>query len=165
MYLKKWSIYALLLANVTYAQQDTTINQSKQNLQEVVITAIKANKVMPITQTTLTKKQIESRYYGADVPAVINYTPSINMVSDNGTGIGYSSFRLRGMEQTRINTTINGIPVNDAENQGVFFNNFADLMSSAESVQIQRGIGTSTNGTSSFGGSINIFTKNLTEKT
>ncbi|MCC7532476.1 MAG: TonB-dependent receptor plug domain-containing protein [Bacteroidia bacterium] len=165
MYLKKWSIYALLLANATYAQQDTTVNQSKQNLQEVVITAIKANKVMPITQTTLTKKQIESRYYGADVPTVINYTPSINMVSDNGTGIGYSSFRLRGMEQTRINTTINGIPVNDAENQGVFFNNFADLMSSAESVQIQRGIGTSTNGTSSFGGSINIFTKNLTEKT
>lgn len=154
-----------LTVSTLYAQQDSSSVQSAKNaLQEVVIEGIKAKQSMPITQTTLGSKQIKERYYGADIPTLINTTPSINMQSDNGTGIGYSSFRLRGMDQTRINTTINGIPVNDAENQGVFFNNFADLASSAEQIQIQRGVGTSTNGTSAFGGSINILTKNLTEQ-
>lgn len=164
MFKKNWVVLPMLLGSAAYAQQDTTVAAAKQNLQEVVVSGIKATSIMPITQTTILSKQIAERYYGADVPTVINYTPSINMVSDNGTGIGYSSFRLRGMDQTRINTTVNGIPVNDAENQGVYFNNFADLMSSAESVQIQRGIGTSTNGTSAFGGSVNIQTKNLSEQ-
>lgn len=165
MYKKNWVLVPMLIGGTAFAQeQDTAVSNAKRNLQEVVVSGIRATSIMPITQTTLTSKQIAERYYGADVPTVINFTPSINMVSDNGTGIGYSSFRLRGMDQTRINTTINGIPVNDAENQGVYFNNFADLMSSAETVQIQRGIGTSTNGTSAFGGSINIQTKNLSEQ-
>lgn len=155
----------LMAANSLLAQEDSSAVQSAKNgLQEVVVSGLKANQIMPITQTTIGTKQIAERYYGADVPTLIRFTPSINMQSDNGTGMGYSSFRLRGMDQTRINTTINGIPINDAENQGVYFNNFADLASSAESIQIQRGIGTSTNGTSAFGGSINILTRNLSDK-
>ncbi len=153
----------MVFSKSIFCQSDSSILNKQNELQEFVVHSIKVDEQKPITQTTLNRKQIEAKYFGADVPSLINSTPSVNMYSDNGTGIGYSFFRLRGMDQTRINTTVNGIPINDPENQGVFFNNFADLMSSAESVQIQRGIGTSTNGTSAFGGSINILTKNLNE--
>ncbi len=149
----------LLLAGSVNAQTDTSL--SKTTLQEAVIIGIKATHKLPVTYSLLNRKQISARYYGADIPTLIQFTPGINSYSDNGSGIGYSFFRLRGIDQTRINTTVNGIPVNDPENQGVFFNNFADLASSAESIQIQRGVGTSTNGTSAFGGSINLLTKNL----
>ena len=151
----------LLISQTAMAQTDSL---SSKNLQEFVVKGIKANQNLPITQTTLDRKQIEQKYYGADIPTLINLTPSINSYSDNGMGIGYSYFRLRGMDQTRVNTTVNGIPVNDPENMGVYFNNFADLASSAESIQIQRGVGTSTNGVASFGGSVNILTRNLSNK-
>lgn len=151
----------LLISQTAMAQTDSL---SSKNLQEFVVKGIKANQNLPITQTTLDRKQIEQKYYGADIPTLINLTPSINSYSDNGMGIGYSYFRLRGMDQTRVNTTVNGIPVNDPENMGVYFNNFADLTSSAESIQIQRGVGTSTNGVASFGGSVNILTRNLSNK-
>ncbi len=161
--LKKTIILSNLLAlsQIGFAQTDSL---NSKNMQEFVVKGIKANENLPITQTTLDSKQIKQKYYGADIPSLINYTPSINGYSDNGMGIGYSFFRLRGMDQTRVNTTVNGIPVNDPENMGVYFNNFADLASSAESIQIQRGVGTSTNGVASFGGSVNILTKNLAPK-
>ncbi len=161
--LKKTIILSNLLAlsQISFAQIDSL---NSKNIQEFVVKGIKANVNLPITQITLERKQIEQKYYGADIPSLINTTPSINGYSDNGMGIGYSFFRLRGMDQTRVNTTVNGIPVNDPENMGVYFNNFADLASSAESIQIQRGVGTSTNGVASFGGSVNILTKNLATK-
>ena len=161
--LKKTIILSNLLAlsQISFAQTDSL---NSKNMQEFVVKGIKANENLPITQTTLDRKQIEQKYYGADIPSLINNTPSVNGYSDNGMGIGYSFFRLRGMDQTRVNTTVNGIPVNDPENMGVYFNNFADLASSAESIQIQRGVGTSTNGVASFGGSVNILTKNLAPK-
>jgi iron complex outermembrane receptor protein len=161
--LKKTIILSNLLAlsQISFAQTDSL---NSKNMQEFVVRGIKANENLPVTQTTLDRKQIEQKYYGADIPSLINATPSINGYSDNGMGIGYSFFRLRGMDQTRVNTTVNGIPVNDPENMGVFFNNFADLASSAENIQIQRGVGTSTNGVANFGGSINILTKNLAPK-
>ena len=161
--LKKTIILSNLLAlsQISFAQTDSL---SSKNMQEFVVKAIKANENLPITQTTLDRKQIAQKYYGADIPSLINATPSVNGYSDNGMGIGYSFFRLRGMDQTRVNTTVNGIPVNDPENMNVYFNNFADLASSAESIQIQRGVGTSTNGVASFGGSVNILTKNLAPK-
>ena len=161
--LKKTIILSNLLAlsQISFAQTDSL---NSKNMQEFVVRGIKANENLPVTQTTLDRKQIEQKYYGADIPSLINATPSINGYSDNGMGIGYSFFRLRGMDQTRVNTTVNGIPVNDPENMGVFFNNFADLASSAESIQIQRGVGASTNGVANFGGSINILTKNLAPK-
>jgi iron complex outermembrane receptor protein len=161
--LKKTIILSNLLAlsQISFAQTDSL---SSKNMQEFVVKAIKANENLPITQTTLDRKQIAQKYYGADIPSLINATPSVNGYSDNGMGIGYSFFRLRGMDQTRVNTTVNGIPVNDPENMNVYFNNFADLASSAESIQIQRGVGTSSNGVASFGGSVNILTKNLAPK-
>lgn len=161
--LKKTIILSNLLAlsQISFAQTDSL---NSKNMQEFVVKGIKANENLPITQTTLDRKHIEQKYYGADIPSLINNTPSVNGYSDNGMGIGYSFFRLRGMDQTRVNTTVNGIPVNDPENMGVYFNNFADLASSAESIQIQRGVGTSTNGVASFGGSVNILTKNLAPK-
>lgn len=127
----------------------------------VVIQAIHADDKVPVTTTELNKAQIQNKYFGYDVPYVINNTPSVNAYSDNGVGIGYSYFRMRGIDQTRINLTVDGIPINDPENQGFYFNNFADLTSSAQQIQIQRGVGTSTNGSSAFGGSINILTSNL----
>lgn len=146
------------------AQTGKDTMPARQKIQEVVVSGIRAKSTMPVTQLTLNQQQIETQYYGADLPSVFNYTPSVNAYSDNGTGIGYSFFRMRGIDQTRINMTVNGIPVNDAESQGSFFNNFADLASSAGGIQIQRGVGTSTNGTASFGGSVNIQTKLLLDK-
>lgn len=146
------------------AQTGNDTLPARQKIQEVIVSGIRAKSAMPVTQLTLNQQQIEEKYYGADLPSVFNFTPSVNMYSDNGTGIGYSFFRIRGIDQTRINMTVNGIPVNDAESQGSFFNNFADLASSAGSIQIQRGVGTSTNGTASFGGSVNIQTKLLSDK-
>lgn len=156
-------ISALLFFAFSQVLAQTDSSNSKKVLQEIVILGIQANGKLPITFSTLDQKRLNKLYYGADIPTLLSVTPSINMYSDNGTGIGYSFFRLRGMDQTRINTTVNGIPVNDPENQGVFFNNFADLSSSIDQIQIQRGIGTSTNGTSAFGGSVSITTKHLSE--
>ncbi len=153
---------SMLLPIVSWAQQDTSSKQVR--LQEFVIKEINPSFNRPITFSTLEKQQLKLLYYGADVPSTLQYLPSINAYSDNGTGIGYSFFRMRGIDQTRINTTINGIPVNDPENQGVFFANFADLLSGVEDIQVQRGLGTSTNGSSAFGGSIQINLAALEQK-
>lgn len=152
---------------LTISQLDTAITiklpAAEIKAQEVVITAYRPTSIQPVTQTKLHEKAIKEWYYGADIPTLLQFTPSINAYSDAGNGIGYSYFRLRGIDQTRINFSINGIPVNDPENQGVFFNNFADLASSARSLQVVRGVGTSTNGTSAFGGAIHLHTKEPTE--
>lgn len=143
------------------AQTDTS---HQTLLDEFVLNGIRATTNTPVTQYNLSSKQIKEIYYGADLPVMLQQAPSIQAYSDNGTGIGYSFFRMRGMDQSRINLTVNGVPVNDPENQGAFFNNFADLASSAQSIQIQRGVGTSTNGSAAFGGSMNILTRNLSEQ-
>lgn len=132
--------------------------------QEVVVQAFKATAKTPVTQTNLNQKAIEEQYTGQDIPTLISGTPSINSYSDAGNGMGYSQFRIRGIDQTRINFTINGVPVNDPQNQGFYTNNFADLASSAQQIQIQRGVGTSNNGVAAFGGSVAVTSKNLTEK-
>lgn len=154
---KLWLVALSCVLQAT-AQTDTT-----RSLDEVVLKGIRAKNTAPITQYNLSGSQLKQLYYGADLPIVLQHTPSVNAYSDNGTGIGYSTFKLRGIDQTRINVTVNGVPINDPENQGTFFNNFADLSSSAHSVQIQRGVGTSTNGTAAFGGAVNILTRNNAE--
>lgn len=125
--------------------------------QEVVIRSVRAARSVPVTQMNMDRQEIERKYFGHDVPALLNNSTSINSYSEAGNGIGYSYFRMRGIDQTRINYTINGIPVNDPETQGYYFNNFADLMNSIQSVQVQRGVGTSSNGTASFAGSVNML--------
>ena len=152
---------------------DTTKNEVTQDvvlpvlpsLEEVVIRAIRADEQVPVTQTTVTQQDIEPMYVGQDALfALEKLTPSILAYSESGTNLSnYGQMRLRGIDQTRINITLDGVPLNDMIDQGVFFSNFTDFGNSIASVQVQRGVGTSTNGTSSYAGSINFESVNLND--
>lgn len=131
---------------------------------EVVIQATRLAPEAPATFKNLDKEEIERLNMGQDFPFLINWTPSLIATSDAGAGVGYTGLRIRGSDQTRINVTVNGIPINDAESQGVFWVNMPDLASSMHSVQIQRGLGSSTNGSGAFGASINIETSQVSEE-
>ena len=133
-------------------------------LQPVEIRAVRAGELAPFTKTTLNKKEIEKENLGADLPFLLNQTPSVVVNSDAGTGIGYTGIRIRGTDATRINVTLNGIPYNDAESQGTFFVDLPDFGSSVNSIQIQRGVGTSSNGAGAFGATINLSTNEFIEK-
>lgn len=124
----------------------------------VVVQATRATGKTPTTFTTITKATIEEHNFGQDVPFLLNWTPSVVTTSDAGTGIGYTGIRIRGTDPTRINVTINGIPYNDSESSGTFWVDIPDIASSAQSIQIQRGVGTSTNGAGAFGATINLQT-------
>jgi iron complex outermembrane recepter protein len=123
---------------------------------EVIVTATRAGENSPTTYSTITQKEIAKVNLGQDMPFLLQTSPSVVTTSDAGTGIGYSSLRIRGTDLTRINVTIDGIPLNDSESHGVWWVDLPDFASSAESIQIQRGVGTSTNGAAAFGASINI---------
>ena len=125
---------------------------------EVVVRATRATGKTPTTFTNITRDKIEDHNFGQDVPFLLNWTPSVVTTSDAGTGIGYTGIRIRGSDPTRINVTINGIPYNDSESSGTFWVDIPDIASSAESIQIQRGVGTSTNGAGAFGATINLQT-------
>lgn len=133
-------------------------------IREAELRGLRADRFTPATFTNLNKKDLEERNYGQDIPILLNLTPAVVSHSDAGAGIGYTGMRIRGVDPTRTNVTINGIPYNDPESQGVFWVNLPDLASSASSVQIQRGVGTSSNGTAAFGASINIRTDDHEEK-
>ena len=135
-----------------------TLTNTTFNAEEVTVTATRAGKKSPTAFTNLSKKELEKTNFGQDLPYMLNQTPSVVVSSDAGTGIGYTGIRIRGSDGTRVNVTVNGIPLNDAESQGSFFVNLPDLTSSVNNIQIQRGVGTSTNGAGAFGGSINIQT-------
>ncbi len=128
------------------------------------VSAVRAGKNVPATFTNLEKKELAEKDNGKDVPYILQHTTGVVSFSDAGAGIGYSGLRIRGVDQTRINVTLNGVPVNDAESQGVFWVDLPDLNASVDKVQIQRGIGTSTNGPASFGASINMVTDQLPEQ-
>ena len=128
------------------------------NLEEVLVSATRANKKTPVAFTNITKKEIESKNLGQDLPILLNYLPSVVTTSDAGAGIGYTGIRVRGVSAQSTNITINGIPYNDAESLGTFWVDLPDFASSVESLQLQRGVGTSTNGSGAFGASINILT-------
>ena len=148
--------FVLIFPFFLYGQLDSiTIIKT---LKEVNVNAIKANKKTPVAFTDLKKEEIEKSNLGQDLPSLISLTPSIVTTSDAGAGIGYSGFRIRGTDPSRINVTINGIPLNDSESQGVWWVNMPDFASSLENIQIQRGVGTSTNGAAAFGASINLKT-------
>lgn len=125
---------------------------------EVIVNATRAGAETPMTYTTLDKEKIQKQNFGQDLPFLLNFTPSLVTTSDAGAGIGYTGLRIRGSDATRINVTINGIPLNDSESQGVFWVDIPDIASSTNNIQIQRGVGTSTNGAGAFGGSINLQT-------
>jgi iron complex outermembrane receptor protein len=132
-------------------------------LQPVEIHAIRAGDKAPFTKTDISKRDIEKNNLGQDLPFLLNQTPSIVINSDAGNGVGYTGIRIRGTDATRINVTLNGIPYNDAESQGTYFVDLPDIASSLSSIQIQRGVGTSSNGAGAFGASINIASNEFRE--
>ncbi len=125
---------------------------------QVIVSATRVDGKSPTTSITMNKATLQKQNFGQDLPLILNWTPSLVTTSDAGAGVGYTGLRIRGSDATRINVTINGIPVNDSESQGVFWVNTPDLASSTQSVQIQRGVGTSTNGAGAFGASVNLQT-------
>ena len=133
-------------------------------LEEVQLTGIRAKNNTPVTFTNVTQKDIASRNLGQDIPILLNYLPAVVTTSDAGGGIGYTGIRVRGSDATRVNVTLNGIPYNDAESQGTFWVNLPDFASSVEQIQLQRGVGTSTNGSAAFGASLNVETVGAQQK-
>lgn len=131
--------------------------------QDVIVSSTRAGDKSPVAYTNITKKQLETRNLGQDIPFLLNLTPSVVTTSDAGTGIGYTGMWVRGSDPTRINITINGIPYNDAESQGTFWVNLPDFSSSLNSIQVQRGVGTSTNGSGSFGATVNLETNTVSQ--
>ena len=132
-------------------------------LQEVQVVSTRASKKTPVAFTNMNKDQIKAVNYGQDVPYLLSLTPSITMTSDAGNGIGYTSLRVRGTDPTRVNVTANGIPINDAESAGLYWVNMGDFASSVQSMQIQRGVGTSTNGAGAFGATLSMQTENISQ--
>lgn len=146
------------------AQQKESAKDSFYTLSPVEVKAIRAGENAPFTKTNLNKKTITAGNLGQDIPFLLNQTPSVVVNADAGNGIGYTGIRIRGTDATRINMTINGIPYNDAESQGLFFVNLPDLSSSAGSIQVQRGVGTSSNGAGAFGASMNFSTNEVVKE-
>jgi iron complex outermembrane receptor protein len=148
----------MLVAYSAFSQvkvQDTT---KVEKLEEVFIKSVRVAADSPITHSNLSAEDLEKRNLGQDIPYMLSYMPSVVTTSDAGAGVGYTYFRVRGSDGSRINVTLNGIPFNDAESQGTFFVNLPDFTSSVESLQLQRGVGTSTNGSGAFGASLNLLT-------
>ncbi len=141
-------------------QDSTKITQ----LNEVLVVATRINVKTPLPFSTLSKTEIDTRNLGQDIPVLINFLPSVVTTSDAGNGFGYTGIRVRGSDATRINVTINGIPYNDSESQGTYFVDMPDFASSLQSIQLQRGAGTSTNGSGAFGASLNLQTDNFADK-
>ncbi len=161
----KLFISALLCVTsaVCVAQTPQKFNDTAY-LQPVEVIAVRAGEKAPFAKTTVTKKEIEKNNLGQDLPFLLNQTPSVVVNSDAGAGVGYTGIRIRGTDASRINVTLNGIPYNDAESQGTYFVDLPDFSSSVNSIQIQRGVGTSSNGAGSFGASINLATNEINKK-
>lgn len=140
------------------------LKSSNQELNELIVEGTRVAENSPIAHTNISSKEFEKNNLGQDIPFLLQNSVSMVSTSDAGAGVGYTGFRLRGSDATRINVTINGVPVNDAESQGVYWVNMPDFASSTENIQIQRGVGSSTNGAGAFGGSVNMQTNLLKEK-
>jgi iron complex outermembrane receptor protein len=161
--MKRIAIFVISVFGCSYlsAQKVETVKDSFYLLTPVEIRAIRAADNSPFTKTNLSKKEISKTNLGQDIPFILDQTPSVVINSDAGNGIGYTGIRIRGTDASRINITLNGIPYNDAESQGTFFVDLPDFTSSTGSIQIQRGVGTSSNGAGAFGGSINFSTNEV----
>ena len=155
---KRKVFLALIIVNcsliIATAQDSTKIRE----LNEVVVSSTRANQKMGMAFTNVYQKDLKKNNLGQDLPFLLNQLPSVVVSSDAGAGVGYTGIRIRGTDPTRINVTLNGVPYNDSESQGTYWVNMPDFASSAQSIQVQRGVGTSTNGAGAFGASININT-------
>ncbi|HAI76442.1 MAG TPA: TonB-dependent receptor [Microscillaceae bacterium] len=166
--------YTLRCSYVGYIAQNQTLTLSGEDASvswvlvkdihladEVVVSATRATEKSAIAYTNISREELAKQNLGQDIPVLLNFSPSVVSTSDAGAGIGYTGLRIRGSDATRINVTLNGIPLNDAESQGVFWVNMPDFASSVSSIQIQRGVGTSTNGAGAFGATVNIQSNQL----
>ena len=162
------SFFLFLNVSVLLAQEPNaqTVKDSLTtiSLEEVLLTGIRAKEDIPVTFTNLSRQDLAPRNLGQDIPILLNYLPGVVTTSDAGAGIGYTGIRVRGTDATRVNVTINGIPYNDSESQGTFWVNLPDFASSVEAIQLQRGVGTSTNGSAAFGASLNLETDAVQEQ-
>ena len=151
--------------NITL-QSNTSINIQLKGgsiiTDEVNVSSTRAGTKSGMAYTNLSKEEIQKMNLGQDVPYVLQLLPSVVVTSDAGTGVGYTGIHIRGTDPSRINVTINGVPINDAESQGMYWVDLPDFASSAENIQVQRGAGSSTNGAGAFGGSINILSNAIT---
>ncbi|NII25022.1 TonB-dependent receptor [Pseudoflavitalea sp. X16] len=161
--------YTLRITSIGYQAVETTVSPDNAEraikltrlnlfMQPVEVRAIRAGEKAPFAKTDLSKKDIEKLNTGQDLPFLLNQTPSVVVSSDAGNGVGYTGIRIRGTDGARINVTLNGIPYNDAESQGSFFVDLPDFTSSVNNIQVQRGVGTSSNGAGAFGATINLST-------
>ncbi|KAA3634829.1 MAG: TonB-dependent receptor [Bacteroidetes bacterium] len=150
-----------VVANSARFLLNMRLKEEAYTLQSLEVLAVRADNKTPMTNTDISKEIFEKNNLGQDVPYLLQWTPSVVVTSDAGTGIGYTGIRIRGSDSERVNVTINDIPLNDAESQRVYWVDLPDFATSADNIQIQRGVGTSTNGVAAFGGSINIKTNDL----
>ncbi len=151
----------ILLTTQNHFSQQIPDSTKTNQLNEVTVSAIRATSKTPMSFSNLSKKELQSRNLGQDIPILLNFLPSVVTTSDAGNGVGYTGIRVRGSDATRVNITINGIPYNDSESHGTYWVNMPDFASSVENLQLQRGVGTSTNGAGAFGASLNLLTDNL----
>ncbi len=161
------TIITLLLCGSLMAQQakstNDTIAVSTVNLKSVTVSALRATEDMPMAFTNISKEELSKQNVGKDLPVLLRFLPSVVTTSDAGAGIGYTGIRVRGSDATRVNVTINGIALNDAESHGTFWVNLSDFASSVEDLQVQRGVGTSTNGAAAFGASLKLSTDSASQ--
>lgn len=158
------SLLALFYSTFAISQEQNKDTTKVNNLDEIIVSAVRVTSQSPVTFSNLDKKEIAKRNLGQDIPILMNYLPSVVTTTDAGAGVGYTGIRVRGSDASRVNVTINGIPYNDSESQGTFWVNMPDFASSVESLQLQRGVGTSTNGSGAFGASLNVLTENFQSK-
>ena len=160
--LRKKSVSVDVNSPITTA--DFTLATNAYFLEPLEVKSLRASERAPFAKSNVSGQEIAKNNLGQDLPFLLNQTPSVVTNSDAGNGIGYTGIRIRGTDATRINVTINGIPYNDAESQGSFFVDLPDIASSVNSIQIQRGVGTSSNGSGAFGASLNLSTNEFNEK-
>lgn len=164
----KKSIPLLILTISSFLAQAQDTSKPKFGdtlmLENIEITSLRASDKSPFTKTNLSEKQIADVNFGQDLPFILNQTPSVIVNSDAGNGVGYTGIHIRGTDASRINVTLNGIPYNDAESQGTFFVDMPDIASSLNSIQVQRGVGTSSNGAGAFGATINLSTNEVNKE-
>ncbi len=162
--MKQFIAYALALFPIVAASQEKSILKDTIALEEVLVKATRVDQKAPFTQSYLNKAEIEERNLGQDVPSLLNFLPNVVTTSDAGNGIGYTGIRVRGSDATRVNVTINGIPLNDSESHSTFWVDLPDFASSTQSIQLQRGVGSSTNGAGAFGASLSLSTNGISEE-
>ena len=169
----KSNSYTLVVSYIGYKNDTTSIDLKKNtNLiiallptaimeDEVIVHATRAGSNTPVAYQNMDKKEIAAMNFGQDLPVLLGNSISAVATSDAGNGMGYTALRIRGTDMTRINVTINGIPLNDPESHNVYWVDLPDFAASTDNIQIQRGVGTSTNGASAFGASINLQSAHL----